>query len=226
MTPERFKKIQTVLSRRQPDLTVLTDEVHKQHNMSAIIRSCDAFGVPEVHCVWPSDEYRTFNGTAAGSGDWVKVNTHCSTESAIVNLQKQGFKVCAAHFSDKAIAFRDYDFTQPTAILMGAELEGVNQKAAQLCDEHLIIPMQGMVQSFNVSVATSLLLAEAQYQREQAGMYSTMRMKSKTYQKTCFEWAHPKLAKLCQKNNLPYPELDDNGELIDAQAFSEALKSN
>lgn len=225
MTPERFKKIQAVLSRRQPDLTVLTDEVHKQHNMSAIIRSCDAFGVPEVHCVWPSDEYRTFNGTAAGSGDWVNVNTHLSTEDAIVNLQQRGFKVCAAHFSDKAMAFREYDFTQPTAILMGAELEGVSEEAANLCDEHLIIPMQGMVQSFNVSVATSLLLAEAQYQREKAGMYEQVRIDDKTYKQKCFEWAHPKLAKLCRNRNLAYPELDNDGELVDPQAFSESLKT-
>ncbi len=226
MTPERFNKIKTVLNKRQNDLTVLTDEVHKQHNMSAIIRSCDAFGVSAVHCVWASNQYRTFNGTAAGSGDWVKVHTYQTIQTGIQTLQQQGFTVCAAHFSSKAKDYREYNFTKSTAILMGSELEGVSEQAAKLCDEHLIIPMQGMVQSFNVSVAAALLLSEAQRQRQAAGMYQTRRLDEEEYQQTLFEWSYPKLAKLCQKQQIAYPQLDDHGELLDPQGFSNQLNSH
>lgn len=223
MTPERFQKIQAVLNKRQPDLTILTDAVHKQHNLSAIIRSCDAFGVFAVHCIWASRQYRTFNNTAAGSGGWVNVHTYDSIKEGIETLQQRGFKVCAAHFSQQAKDYREYDFTQATAILMGSELEGVSPQAAQLCDEHLIIPMQGMVQSFNVSVAAALLLSEAQRQRQEAGLYQQRRISDEDYQQTLFEWSHPKLAKLCQKQQIAYPELDENGEVLDAQAFSRQL---
>lgn len=220
MTPERLQKIKRTLAYRQPDLTVLTDEVHKQHNLSAIIRSCDAFAVQEVNCVWMSDQYRVYNGTAAGAAGWVDVRTHDTTPKAIKTLQDEGFRVCAAHFSDKAIDFRDYDFTQPTALLLGAELEGVSQEAADQACEHLIIPMLGMVQSFNVSVAAALLLSEAQRQRQAAGFFDQCRLDESTYERLYFEWCQPDFARMCQQRKLPYPPLNDEGELADPQAFS------
>ncbi|MBU2037515.1 MAG: tRNA (guanosine(18)-2'-O)-methyltransferase TrmH [Gammaproteobacteria bacterium] len=220
MTPQRLERIHQTLSLRQPDLTVLTDEVHKDRNLSAIVRTCDAFAVPEVHCVWPGDQYRLRRNQTAGAGSWVDVQTHPSIDTAIEHLQEQGFTVCAAHFSDRAVDFRDYDFTRPTALMLGNEKEGISAQAAELADEHLIIPMQGMVQSFNVSVAAAIILSEAQRQREAAGLFDENRLDEETYQRLLFEWCQPTITKLCHKYKLPYPELGEDGELVDPQGFS------
>lgn len=220
MTPERYARLKDTLNRRQPDLTVVTDEVHKAHNLSAIIRTCDAFAVPKVHAIWPYDDYRTFRGKAKGSQHWVDVDTYRTTESAISDLQDKGFKVCVANFSDRAIDFRSYDFTQPTAIMMGNELTGVTETAADMADEHLTIPMLGMVQSFNVSVAAALLLSEAERQRSMKGMFDERRISDKDYERLLFEWSHPLYARICKEQGWERPETREDGELANPQAFS------
>lgn len=231
MTPERLERIKATLAARQPDLTVLTDDVHKQHNLSAIIRTCDAFAVPRVNVVWSEQTYRTYRGRAMGSQNWVDVDMHDSIEGAISELQGKGMKVCAACFTDRAIDYRDYDFTQPTVLLMGNEKHGVSEVAADMADEHLIIPMSGMVQSFNVSVAASLLLSEAVHQRKQAGLFNTQdlpnqsRLPQEEYDRLFFEWCQPLITQICKNHKLPYPEIGEDGHLVDPQAFSELVNS-
>ncbi|MAD44667.1 MAG: tRNA (guanosine(18)-2'-O)-methyltransferase TrmH [Oceanospirillaceae bacterium] len=220
MTPDRLEKIQRTLNLRQPDLTVLTDEVQKDRNLSAIVRSADAFAIPKVHCVWEGGIYHVARNQAAGAGTWVDVITHSSITAAIGDLKDQGFRVCAAHFTERAVDYRTYDFTQPTAILLGAEREGVSEEAAALCDEHLIIPMLGMTQSFNVSVAGALILSEAARQRQQAGMFAQRRIDDDEYQRLLFEWCQPQITAFCQERGLPYPALGEDGELADPQGFS------
>lgn len=222
MTPERVKKIRDVLSKRQPDLTILTDSVHKPHNLSAIIRSCDAFAVPDVHVVWPHHQYRTFRGRAMGSQQFVTTHTHDKVEDGINHLKKQGFQIVAAHFSDRAVPHYDIDYTQPTAIVMGAEKHGISEAAASMADHHVLVPMEGMVQSLNVSVAAALILSEACRQRTEKGMIGNNPLNEDTYQKLFFEWCYPDLARLCQKKKLPYPEINEDGDFLDPGGFSAA----
>ena len=226
MTPERLERIQTTLNKRQPDLTVITDEVYKPHNLSAIARTCDAVGIPEIHCVWPTDAYRLKASSTAGSSDWIKVNTHDSIAAGINSLKDRGMKVVAAHLTDRAIDYREYDFTQPTALLMGTEQEGVSDIASDMADEHIVIPMQGMVRSFNVSVAAAIILNEAQNQRQKAGMYDQRRLPDDVYQTLLFEWSQPSILHLCRKHDLPYPKLREDGELLDPQGFSEQVNAS
>ncbi|WP_163835344.1 tRNA (guanosine(18)-2'-O)-methyltransferase TrmH [Spartinivicinus ruber] len=214
MTPDRYQKYQQTLNLRQPDLTVLTDQVHKSHNLSAIVRTCDAVGVHEMHVTQPKEGYKDFRGRACGSQRWVQVNLYEAVESAITQLQQQGYAIYAAHFSEKAVNFRDVDYCKPCAVLLGAEKKGVSPTAAELADQHIIIPMQGMVGSFNVSVAAAVILTEAQRQREQAGMYRNIRLDQDIYQQTLFKWAYPELAEFCDLRGLTYPELDEQGKLI------------
>ncbi|WP_221793658.1 tRNA (guanosine(18)-2'-O)-methyltransferase TrmH [Oceanobacter mangrovi] len=225
MTPDRLERVLTTLNRRQPDLTVITDEVYKSHNLAAIARSCDAFAIQDIQVVWPGSSYRLSNATSAGSESWIDVNTHADIQTAIGDLKQRGFKVVAAHLTDRAIDFRQYDFTQPTAVLMGAEKEGVSDTAAELADEHLIIPMFGMVQSLNVSVAASIILNEAARQREAAGMFDQRRLSDERFEQLLFEWCQPSAAKLCQKYQLPYPALREDGEIADPQAFSQLINN-
>lgn len=162
MTPERLARIKQTLNTRQPDLRVLTDQVHKPRNLSAIIRSCDAFGVANMHVVWPREGFRAFRKTAGGSFNWVTTHTHPSMADALAVLKSQGHRLYAAQLSERAVDFRTVDYTVPCVIVMGNEVDGVSAAAAAEADEHIVIPMMGMVESLNVSAACAIILSEAQ----------------------------------------------------------------
>ncbi|HAD40865.1 MAG TPA: tRNA (guanosine(18)-2'-O)-methyltransferase TrmH, partial [Plesiomonas shigelloides] len=134
MTPERFQRIQQMLALRQPDLTVCMEQVHKPHNVSAVIRTADAVGVHEVHAVWPGDRMRSLVSTAAGSNNWVEIRTHRTIGAAVGHLKAQGMQVLATHLSDKAVDFRSIDYTRPTCILLGQEKTGISEEALALAD--------------------------------------------------------------------------------------------
>lgn len=215
MTPERYEIICRVLRQRQPDLTVITDEVHKGRNLSAIVRTCDAVGISKFHCVEPQKGYRAFRGTALGSHKWVDTVLHSNVSDGLTQLKGDGFQVVAAHLSDSAVDFRSVDYTKPTALLMGTEKQGVSDGALALADHQVVIPMMGMVESLNVSVACAIILTEAQAQREKAGMYEQSRMPVEEFERTLFRWCQPIVTKYCDENGLDYPPLDEEGEIIE-----------
>ncbi|MFN3391652.1 MAG: tRNA (guanosine(18)-2'-O)-methyltransferase TrmH [Meiothermus ruber] len=201
MTPERLARIRAVLNKRQPDLTVLMERVHKPHNFSAILRSCDAVGVLEAHAIpakhgIPNLEEaqdlslkgKTFNETSGSAAKWVGLTLHADTASAFAHLKARGFQVLAAHFSERAVDYRQADYTRPTCILLGTEKWGVSPEAAELADAHILIPMMGMVQSLNVSVAAAVILFEAQRQRLQAGFYERVRLAPEQYEAVLQSW--------------------------------------
>ncbi|MDE3001858.1 MAG: tRNA (guanosine(18)-2'-O)-methyltransferase TrmH [Gemmatimonadota bacterium] len=214
MTPERFARLRQALSRRQPDLTVLMDQVNKSHNFSAILRNCDAAGVLGVHVVPPERGLDLHHGTSAGSKKWVQVHRHPDIASAVHALKRQGLTVLAAHPSTSSVDFREIDYTKPTAIMMGAELHGVSDEGLALADQHLLIPMLGMVHSLNVSVATALILFEAARQRSDAGLYNTCRLEAEDFERRLFEWAYPSIASARRQEGRPYPGLTEGGEII------------
>ncbi|MDH5184172.1 MAG: tRNA (guanosine(18)-2'-O)-methyltransferase TrmH [Gammaproteobacteria bacterium] len=215
MTPERYQKLQHILNSRQPDLTVLMEELHKPRNFAAILRSCDAVGALEAHAVAPDGIPFHRPKAAAGSTRWVKIRRHNTIEDAVAKLKARGMRIIAAHPSAHAIDFRAYDYTQPTAIIMGSELDGLSDAALKLTDDVVVIPMQGMVQSLNVSVSAALILFEAQRQRKDAGLYEQRHIDDASYHRLMFEWGYPRLAHFYRQKNLPYPPIDEKtGYLI------------
>jgi len=165
MTPERFKRISDMLAQRQLDLTVCMEEVHKPHNLAAIVRTADAIGIHRVHAVWPKTWIHKRKGTARGSQNWVDVKLHPDIGTAVAELKASGMQILATHLSDSSVDFRAIDYTKPTAILVGQEKHGIGEEALALADHHIVIPMVGMVQSLNVSVAAAAILYEAQRSR-------------------------------------------------------------
>jgi len=214
MTPERFARLKRALARRQPDLTVLMDRVHKSHNFSAILRNCDAAGVLEAHVVDPEQELNLHHGTSAGTKKWVQVNRYEEVADAVDHVKAEGFTIVAAHPSEGSLDFREIDYTQPTAIMMGAELHGISEEGLALADRHIEIPMLGMVHSLNVSVATALILFEAARQRAEAGLYDVSRLSADDFDRRLFEWAYPSLASARRREGRPYPALSSDGEII------------
>ena len=225
MNPERFARIRRMLAMRQPDLTVCLEEVHKPHNLAAMIRTCDAVGIHDVHAVWP-ESMRMNNHAAKGSHYWVKVNRHETIAEAVTTLRDQGMQVLATHLSDRAVDFRAIDYTRPTAILFGAEKRGITPEALALADQDIIIPMVGMAQSLNVSVASALILYEAQRQRQLAGLYqqSGCRLSEAEQQRLLFERGYPVLARVCKQKQMPYPLIDGNGELVADESWWQQMQ--
>lgn len=214
MNPDRFARLRRTLARRQPNLTVLMDQVHKSHNFSAILRSCDAVGVLEAHAVAPENGLELHHGTSAGTKKWVHVRRHPDVAGAVAHLRERDFRVIAAHPSPDSIDFREVDYTRPTAVMMGAELHGVSEEGLRLADAHVEIPILGMVRSLNVSVATALLLFEAARQRQAAGMYDESRLAPDDFERRLFEWAYPSIAATRRRDGRPYPKLTEDGEIV------------
>ena len=203
------------MNRRIQNLTVLVEGVSKPHNLSAILRTCDAAGVFEANFICNKKGVQTFNSTAQGSQKWVKLNNHSSSIDAAKTLKKKGFKLFGTTLNKKSIDYRKLDFTENTCFVVGAEKWGLSEDLIREVDECIYIPMYGMVQSLNVSVAASILLFEAIRQRDRVGLLpkNGEGIDQQKYQKTLFEWAYPEIKDSYKKNNYEYPEIDENGEI-------------
>ena len=217
LLPRRFERLRTVLDRRMADLTVVLEAVEKPHNLSAILRSCDAVGVLEAHVVSLAGRPRTFNSTAQGSQKWVPLRDHGSITAVLQQLRQRGFRIYGPHLGTAAVDYRQCDFTGPTAFVLGAEKWGLSADAAAMVDQPLFIPMGGMVQSLNVSVAAAVLLFEALRQRQAAGRVPEAGegLDPDLYRRTLFEWAYPEVARWCQQTGRDYPALDGDGNLLE-----------
>jgi tRNA (guanosine-2'-O-)-methyltransferase len=216
LTLQRFQKLVGVLNQRQPDLTVITDGVHKGQNISAIIRTCDAVGVMELHSVYDAAAFRAHTGTTLGTHKWVKTNIYSDIDTPAINCKSNNYQIVAADISGDEIDYRDVDYTRPTALLLGAEKFGISDSAKAFVDCRVTIPMKGMVESLNVSVACAIILAEARRQREFAGLYASRQVSDECFREIILEWMYPLVARYCRKHGLAYPELDDKGEIINS----------
>ena len=188
MRPQRKARIQTVAARRQPDLTVFMERVHKPHNVAAVIRTCDAVGVMRAHAVPGGNGLPRLSHTSQGAQRWVELVRHPDTPTGLTALRAAGFRLYAAHFSSAAVDFREPDYTRPSAIVLGTEKFGVSDEALAMVDQEIIIPMLGMSQSLNVSVATALILYEAQHQRQAAGMYEPQSLARSPWRELAEGW--------------------------------------
>jgi tRNA (guanosine-2'-O-)-methyltransferase len=178
-TERRQSRIRSVLERRQPDLTVVLENVHDPHNVSAVLRSCDAVGVLRAHAVYSIEEApqsafaRT---TSASAAKWVEVEKHGSIGECYARLRGEGFSVLVTAIGAAAKPLHDWDLTRPVALVLGNEMRGASEEAVALADGTIEIPMVGMVQSLNVSVACAVCLYEAFRQRLAAGAYDTPKL--------------------------------------------------
>ncbi len=213
--PRRFERIKNVLNCRMKNLTVLVEAVNKPHNLSAILRTCDAAGVFEANFISEKDKVKTFNSTAQGSQKWVKLNNHETTISAVSELKKKGFKLYGTTLNERSTDYRNFDYSENTCFVLGAEKWGLSDQLISKVDESIFIPMSGMVQSLNVSVAASILLFEAIRQRERKSLLPIEGegLSTEEYEKTLFEWSYPELASICRKSGNKYPKINQYGEI-------------
>ena len=190
-TSRRSERIAHVLNLRQPDLTVVLENVHDPHNIGAVLRSCDAVGVLEVHTVYSVEERptRAYARSSSGSASkWIEIHHHDSITACFQVLRARNFKIFAAALSETAIDLYDLELTEPMALVFGNEQRGISAEAIAQADQYVSLPMMGMVESLNISVACAVSLFEAMRQRRAAGLYEAPRLDQQRVEALRAEW--------------------------------------
>lgn len=169
---KRTQKIISVVSSRQKSLRVVLENIHDPHNVSAIFRTCDAVGVQKVSLLYYVEKFPKIGRKSSGSAfKWVEKDKYKDVKTCYDDLKEEGFSIYASTLDENSVSFYELDLTKKVAIVMGNEHRGISEDAANLADKKFFIPMLGMVQSLNVSVATAVILYEALRQRRDKGMY-------------------------------------------------------
>jgi tRNA (guanosine-2'-O-)-methyltransferase len=176
-TKARIKKVEKLLSLRQPDLRVVLEEVTNTHNASAVVRTCDAAGVLHIDVISAEPEPFPVNEAISTRADkWLNFSLYSSVNKCFRKLKAKGFKIAATHLKKDAVSFTSLDYTQPIAIVLGNEFQGISEEACSQADYIIKIPMFGMAQSLNLSVSAGIILYEAVKQRMEKGYYGKMRL--------------------------------------------------
>ncbi|WKZ68375.1 MAG: TrmH family RNA methyltransferase [Melioribacteraceae bacterium] len=190
LTEKRLSKLKNALNQRQFSLGVILENIHDPHNVSAIFRTCDAVGIHKVSLIYNLEKYPKISKvTSASAFKWVKKEKYSSVEECFNTYKQNGFKIYTSLLDEKSINMYDIDFTEKSVIVLGNESRGVSKEAVQFADSTFYIPMRGMVQSLNVSVAAAVTLYEAQRQRYVSGMYDRMDISDQEFEKLLDEWS-------------------------------------
>lgn len=192
MSPRREKKIKEVAQRRQPNLTVIMENVHDFHNMGAVMRSADSVGVKEIFTVVTNPKIKITKvklgkRTSAGTRRWLDVWAFTTVEECVKAVRSRYDKLYATHLSSDAVSLYDLDLSASVALVFGNEKDGVSAELLSHCDGNFLIPQVGMAQSLNISVAAGVTLYEAYRQRQVKGMYSENLPQTEAEQEATFE---------------------------------------
>ena len=160
LTPQRKARFDAVLPNRTKHFTVATEDVYQLHNTSAVIRSCDVFGIQEVHIVEERNSKRIDREIAMGSQKWVDLKRYQTVGDCVNNLKDNGYQIVATtpHHNDQVLA--DFDITKKSCFFFGRETEGLSQAVLDVADCYLKIPMVGFTESLNISVSAAIILQD------------------------------------------------------------------
>lgn len=178
MTPERSKRLTDVLNHRQPDLTVVLENVFDPHNISAVMRTCDAVGIQDIYVITNRIPRHKKWGHHSSSSAYKWLTVHQFEDLAIcfAELRKKFEKIYTTHLTSDAQELYNMNLTVSTALVFGNEHSGVSEECRALADGDFVIPQVGIIQSLNISVACAVTLYEAFRQKKQAGHYAASRL--------------------------------------------------
>lgn len=189
VSKERFEKMKRVLLYRQNTLRVFMDYVYSHHNLSAIVRTCDAVNVGKLY-YRHQKEIKLNKEVALGAHKWIFTEYVEDIEKFYKDIKAKGYQVLVTLLSKDAVDFSKVDYTKPTLVVLGNEVDGVSETSLKYADKNIIIPIYGMTQSLNVSVANAVILYEAQRQRMLKGMYDKPSLSDEMIEKTLKKWAY------------------------------------
>ena len=190
MTNERRQKIESVLSKRQNDLTVVLENVFDPHNISAVMRSCDAVGIQEIYVLNTKiARHKKWGARSSSSAaKWLTVHQFETADECFGALRKKYSVILTTHLSTDAVSLYKLDLTQPVALVFGNEHSGVSEEIIKMADGNFIIPQVGMIRSLNISVACAVSLYEAFRQKQNAGHYEKQKLDPHTYSTLFNQW--------------------------------------
>lgn len=190
MTPERFQRLTSVLNKRQPDLTVVLENVFDPHNVSAVMRTCDAVGIQEVYIlnnrIPPHKKWGYRSSSTAA--EWLTIHQFTDVQECFTALRSRYEKIFATHLSEGAIPLYDLNLTQAVALVFGNETFGVSEDILPLVDGNFAIPQVGIIKSLNISVACAVSLYEAFRQKQLAHHYESPRLAAGPMERLQEEW--------------------------------------
>ncbi len=204
---ERKERIEAILTQKQPTLQVMLDNVSNSQNISAIIRSCDGVGVLNLYYTAADNlDLRIHKTITQGTHRWLNRERVESVDKVEFLKQKQaeGFQVVVTHLEEKSVSFSKVDYTKPTVLVMGNERDGISEEVLAVADANIIIPMRGMAQSLNVSVATALILYEAGRQRDEAKMYDKPQLTKEMREQIMEDWIYRDVIRHRSKGRIFY----------------------
>ena len=192
MTPERKSKIEFVLSKRQSDITIVLENVFDPHNISAVMRTCDAVGVQEVYVLNTKiPRHKKWGAKSSSSAaKWLTIHQFENAAECFNELRKKYSKILTTHLSSDAVNLYDINFTQPLALVFGNEHSGVSEEIRMLADGNFIIPQTGIIRSLNISVACAVTLYEAYRQKCAAGHYDQPKLNKEVMAELMKKWSH------------------------------------
>lgn len=190
MTPERTAKLTTVLQHRQSNLAVVMENVHDPHNISAVMRSCDAVGIQDIYILNTKiPRHKKFGSKSSSSAaKWMTIHQYTDIEECFEALRKNYSHLYATHLASDAISVYEIDFTKSIALVFGNEHSGVSEEILQLVDGNFIIPQVGIIQSLNISVACAVTIYEAFRQKKIAGHYDAPSLSEQRMNELMKEW--------------------------------------
>ncbi len=192
MTPERREKLQAVLNKRQNDITIVLENVFDPHNISAVMRTCDAVGVQELYVLNTKiPRHKKWGAKSSSSAaKWLTVYQFENAGECFSELRKKYSKILTTHLSSDALNLYEIDLTQPIALVFGNEHSGVSEEIRSLADGNFIIPQAGIIRSLNISVACAVTLYEAYRQKTLNGHYDQAKLNEKVLKELMEKWGY------------------------------------
>jgi len=195
MTSERTTKLLNVLHHRQKDLTVVLENVHDPHNISAVMRTCDAVGIQDVYILNTKIPRHKKWGrrSSSSAAKWLTVHQYTDVNECFEALRNNYEHIYATHLASNAVSLYELNLTQSVALVFGNEHEGVSEEIVQLVDGNFIIPQVGIIQSLNISVACAVSVYEAFRQKKMAGHYDTPSLPTQRLNELMTQWGGEEL---------------------------------
>jgi tRNA (guanosine-2'-O-)-methyltransferase len=178
MTEHRFNRLASVINHRQPDLTIVLENVFDPHNISAVMRTCDAVGIQNIYIlnnrIPPHKKWG--NKSSSTAAKWLTIHQFTDIEECFTEIRKKYQKVYASHLGENSMNVYKMNFTESVALIFGNETFGVSDEIRKYADGDFIIPQMGIIKSLNISVACAVTLYEAFRQKNQQGHYDKSRL--------------------------------------------------
>ena len=188
VTEERYRRVLHFLTARQETLRLFLDDVKNAHNISAVIRTCDATGVFTVHYYLTEASLSINRGISLGSEQWIQLERVQDRTAFLARMRERSYQCLATSLDPPTIDYREVDYTRPTLLIFGNEKDGISGEVMDHVSQRIKIPMMGMAKSLNISVACAVILYEALRQRDGKGMYETPSLPRETFEAYLRKW--------------------------------------